>query len=210
MTTPIAARRPVVAQRAIARAPEHHAAASPEAYKTALIHQGARLKQARADLAAAKARGGEDRVRLARERVVEVYRELHAIKAAVGPALAAAWKLEGFDVEAAWATWGPKTLPPLADLNRDERVAPIAGAGKLAFMGGSAVVAMLATMIVAVAALNGAIPLAPLVRFAEWFRFHKLIALAASAVAGFAAGGPLVELMNRAMGAKRGPDPIPD
>lgn len=208
MTTPVSS-RPLVVSRAVARAPEHHAAASPASYKTALIHQAERLRQARAELASAKARGGDDRVRLARETVFGIYRELHALRDAVGPAKAAAWKLEGFDVEAAWATWGVP-LPPLADLNRDERIAPIAGSGKLAFMGGSAVMAMLATMIVAVAALNGSIPLAPLVRFAEWFRFHKLIGLGVSAAAGFLAGGPLVELMNKLMGAKRGPDPIPD
>ncbi len=208
MTTPVA-RPPQLARRAVARAPEHYAAASPAAYKTALVHQAERLRQARTELSAAKARGGEDRVRLARERVIGLYRELHALKDAVGPAKAAAWKLEGFDVEAAWATWGV-ALPPLADLNRDERIAPIGRGGKLAFMGGSAVMAMLATMIVAVVALNGAIPLASLVRFAEWFRFHKLIGLGMAAVAGFLAGGPLVDLMNRLMGAKRGPDPIPD
>lgn len=208
-STPVAARRPLPAARVVARAPQegHHGAASPEAHKTALIHLTERVKLARADLREAKARGGEDRVRIARERVVAAYLDLHALRDAVGVTKAAVWKLEGYDVEAAWKTYG-MPLPPVEDLRRDERIAPIAGAGRLAFRGGSAVMAVLATMIVAVLALNGTVPWAPLVRAAEWLRFHKLIGFAAAAVGGYLAGGPAVDGLNRLLGFKRGPDPI--
>lgn len=185
---------------------DHYAGASPEAYKTALIHLSTRARMAQENLEATKALAGkgqasDDHVRIARLELHAAYRDLHALAGAVGEVKAAAWQAQGFDVDAAWKTWG-LTLPPLASLDRAPVVPPLDHVVRrpAQWMGG-----LITTVAGAIAAdLFNAGRIGGLAArgLAAIYRVHPLFAIVVAGGAGFLAGGLLVDGLNKLLGPR--------
>lgn len=185
---------------------DHYAGASPEAYKTALIHLSTRARMAQDNLAATKAlagkgQAGEDHVRIARLELHAAYRDLHALAGAVGDVKAAAWKAQGFDVEAAWKTWG-MTLPPLASLDRAPVVPPLDKVVRRPAQWMSGLIATVAGAIAADMYNAGRIGGLAARGLAAVYRVHPLFAIVVAGGAGFLAGGLLVDGMNKLLGPR--------
>jgi hypothetical protein len=140
-----------------------------------------------------------DLVRLARQELLEDQRALWALKDGVGEAKAAAWKVQGFDVEAAWKTYG-MALPPLAVLNQDA-VVPALDPGMRRFMQYfSGLLAIVAGAIGADLSNAGRLSSFALRGIAALFRIHVVLGMVAMGLVGFLAGGAIVDGLNKLLG----------
>lgn len=186
---------------------DHYAAASPAAYKTAMIHLSTRARMAKENLEATKARaakgqGGEEHVKLARLELHAAYRDLHALAGAVGEVKAAAWKAQGFDVDAAWTTWG-MPLPPLASLDRAPVVPPLDKAVRRPAQYMAGLITTVAGAIAADAFNAGRIGGLAARGLAAIYRVHPLFAIVVAGGAGFLAGGLLVDGLNKLLAPRQ-------
>ena len=185
---------------------DHYAAASPEAYKTAMIHLSTRARMAQANLdatkaLAAKGQATDDHVKIARLELHAAFRDLHALAGAVGEVKAAAWKAQGFDVDGAWQTWG-MALPPLASLDRAPVVPPLDNFVRrpAQYLGG--LITTVAGAIAADAFNAGRIGGLAARGLAAIYRVHPLFAIVVAGGAGFLAGGLVVDGMNKLLGPR--------
>ena len=182
---------------------DHYAGASPEAYRTAMIHLSTRAKMAQDHLDATKAQPGAsaDLVRLARLELHDAYRDLHALAGSVSEVKAAAWKAQGFDVDAAWQTWG-MPLPPLASLDRAPIVPKLDDFARrpAQYMGG-----LITTVAGAIAAdlfRAGRIGGLAARGVAALYAIHPAVAIAVAGGAGFLASGWLMDGLNQLLGPR--------
>lgn len=180
---------------------DHYAGASPEAYKTAMIHLSTRARMAQANLEAMKGKASEDHVKIARVELHAAYRDLHALAGAVSEVKAAAWKVQGFDVDAAWQTWG-MPLPPLASLDRAPVVPPLDKAVKRPAQYMAGLITTVAGAIAADLYNAGRIGGLAARGLAAIYRVHPLFAIVVAGGAGFLAGGLLVDGMNKLLGPR--------
>ena len=185
---------------------DHYAGASPGSYKTAMIHLSTRARMAQENLAAAKAleaagQATADHVKVARLELHGAYRDLHALAGAVGEVKAATWKAQGFDVDAAWQTWG-MPLPPLASLDRAPVVPPLDNFVRRPAQYLSGLIVTVAAAIAADLANGGRIGGLAARGVAALYRIHPLVAIVVAGGAGFLAGGLLVDGMNKLLGPR--------
>lgn len=181
----------------------HYAGASPEAYRTAMIHLSTRAKMAQEHLDTTKARQGatSDHVRLARLELHDAYRDLHALAGSVSEVKATTWKAQGFDVDATWQIWG-LPLPPLASLDRAPIVAPLDDFARkpAQYMGG-----LIVTVAGAIAAdmfRAGRIGGLAARGVAALYSIHPLVAIVVAGGAGFLASGWLMDGLNKLLGPR--------
>jgi hypothetical protein len=182
---------------------DHFAGASPEAYRTAMIYLSTRAKMAQDNLDATKAKPGAsvDLVRLARLELHDAYRDLHALAGSVSEVKAAAWKAKGFDVDAAWKTWG-MPLPPLASLDRAPIVPKL---DHIARRPAQYMAGLITTVAGAVAAdlfRAGRIGGLAARGVAALYAIHPLVAILVAGGAGFLTTGWLLDGLNQLVGPR--------
>ncbi|MDB5101710.1 MAG: hypothetical protein JWM80_6131 [Cyanobacteria bacterium RYN_339] len=169
---------------------------SPESYKTALIYLTARTKMAQQQLAAQK---DPDMIRLAKQELIEDQRALWALRNGLGETTKAAWKLQGFDVDAAWKTYGTE-LPSLASLNQQAVVPTLDPTARRFMQYFAGLIAIVGGAIGADLSNAGRLSSFAFRGIAALFRVHVVLGMAAMGLVGFFAGGAIVDGLNKVLG----------